>query len=312
MRIGLNYGGVASLEAQVQTIDEHVQRAVDAERDGFDSIVYAQIFGADALTVIALAGKETERIELGVAVMPAYPRHPFVMAQQALSVQAATGGRLMLGIGLSHKPVIENMWGLSYDKPARYMREYLSVLQPLLQGQPVSYQGEVFHVTGALQVPGATPPLVMIAALAPAMLRIAGEVSDGTVTWMAGRKTLETHTVPRINKAADAAGRPKPRIAAGLPVAVTDDPAAAREASNQHFQMYGQLPNYRRMLDIGGAAGPADVTIAGSEAEVEAELRALADVGVTDFSAVIYPVGDAGDTTMSRTRELMKSLVGKI
>lgn len=312
MRIGLNFGGVASLEGQIKNLDEHVERIVQAERDGFDSVWYAQIFGADALTVIALAGERTERIELATGVMPTYPRHPFVMAQQALTVQAATGGRLTLGIGLSHQPVVEGMWGLSYKKPARHMREYLSVLQPLLRGEPVAFRGEVFRVAGGLQVPGATPPSVLVAALAPIMLRIAGELADGTVTWMTGRKTIETHIVPRISKAAEAAGRPMPRVCVALPVAVTDDPAAARERATQEFQLYGQLPNYRRMLDIEGAAGPSDVAIVGSEAEVERELRALAGVGVTDFSPALYPAGADGAATIDRTRELLKGLVGKI
>ncbi len=133
MRIGINYGGVAGIEAQIQSVDEHVQRVVDAEEDGFDSIWLAQIFGADALTVIALAGPRTTRIEMGTGVVPTYPRHPFVLAQQALTVQAAAGGRLSLGIGLSHQPVIEGMWGLSYEHPARHMREHLSVLSPLVE-----------------------------------------------------------------------------------------------------------------------------------------------------------------------------------
>ena len=312
MRIGLNYGGVASLEGQIKNLDEHVERIVQAERDGFDSVWIAQIFGADALTVIALAGERTERIEVATGVVPTYPRHPFVMAQQALTVQAATGGRLTLAIGLSHQPVVEGMWGLSYEKPARHMREYLSVLRPLLRGEPVAFRGEVFRVAGGLQVPGATPPPVLVAALAPAMLRIAGELADGTVTWMTGRKTIETHIVPRISKAAEAAGRPQPRVCVALPVAVTDDATAARESATQEFQLYGQLPNYRRMLDIEGAAGPADVAIVGIEAEVERELRALAGVGVTDFSPALYPAGADGAATMTRTRELLKGLVGQI
>ena len=182
MRIGLNYGGVATIEARIQSVDEHVQRVVAAEEDGFDSIWIAQIFGADALTVIALAGPRTKRIEMGTGVVPTYPRHPFVLAQQALTVQAAAGGRLTLGIGLSHQPVIEGMWGLSYDKPARHMREYLSVLRPLVEEGTVAFSGDVFRVQGALQVPGAQPFPVLIAGLAPHRRRTGGrhrDVDDG-------------------------------------------------------------------------------------------------------------------------------------
>ncbi len=312
MRIGLNYGGVASMEAQIQSVDEHVQRVVDAEKDGFDSVWLAQIFGADALTVIALAGPRTKRIEMGTGVVPTYPRHPFVLAQQALTVQAAAGGRLSLGIGLSHQPVIEGMWGLSYEKPARHMREYLSVLRPLVEEGKVAFNGEVYRVTAGLQVPGTQPFPILIASLAPMMLRIAGELTDGTVTWMTGPKTIETHIVPRISAAAANAGRPAPRIGVALPVAVTDDAAAAREKAAQEFQMYGFLPNYRRMLDIEGAAGPADVAIVGNEAEVEQQIRAIAAAGATDFIAALFPTGSDPDASMKRTRASLKSLVGKV
>jgi F420-dependent oxidoreductase-like protein len=312
MRIGINYGGVASMEAQIRTVEEHVQRVVEAEEDGFDSIWLAQIFGADVLTVIALAGPRTKRIEIGTAVVPTYPRHPFVLAQQALTVQAATGGRLSLGIGLSHQPVIEGMWGLSYEKPARHMREYLSVLRPLVEQGSVVFSGDVFRVQGALAVPGAQPLPILIAGLAPMMLRIAGELADGTLTWMVGPKTIETHIVPRMSAAAKAAGRPAPRIGVALPMAVTDDVPAAKERASEEFQMYGALPNYRRMLDIEGVDGPADVAILGNESEVERQIRELAAVGTTDFVPGLFPTDGDAEASMQRTRALLKSLVGKV
>ena len=312
MRIGISYGGVASLESKIQGLADQVQRAVDAEADGFDSVWFAQIFGADALTTIALAGVTTQRIELGTAVVPTFPRHPFVLAQQALTVQAATDGRLTLGIGPSHKLVIENMWGLSYGKAAKHIREYLSVLRPLVREGSVAFRGDVFRVSGALQVPGARPFPILIAALAPRMLRIAGELADGTVTWMSGPKTLETHIVPRINAAAEAAGRPRPRVCVSLPVAVTDDPARARERAGQEFQVYGQLPAYRRVLDIEGAKGPADVAIVGNEAEVERQVRALASAGATDLAATLYPADADEAAGLARTHALLRSLVGRV
>ncbi len=312
MRISINFGGVASLEAQIQRLDDQVQRAVDAERDGFDGVWFAQIFGADALTIIALAGEKTERIELGTAVVPTFSRHPFTMALQALTVQAATDGRFTLGIGPSHQLVIENMWGLSYDKPATHVREYVSVLRSLSEDGNVAFSGSAFNVTGGLQVPGGKPFPILIAALAPMMLRVAGELADGTLTWMAGPKTIEQHIVPRINAAAEAAGRPKPRVCMALPVAVTDNPAKARERATAEFQMYGQLPSYRRMLDKEGAAGPADVAIVGDEAAVERQVRACADAGATDFSAAIFPADDDAEASVARTRALLKSLVGKV
>jgi F420-dependent oxidoreductase-like protein len=305
MRIGLFFdSGAAPLQV--------VEQVVQAEADGLESCFLSQIFGCDALTIIALAGQKTSRIELGTAVVPIHVRHPFSFAQEALTTQVATNGRFALGIGLSHNMVVENMWGMSYEKPAAYMREYLAVLNPLLHGQPAAFNGENFRVNGGISVPGATPPQVMIAALAPIMLRMAGEQTDGTVTWMTGIKAIETHIAPRINKAAKEAGRPQPRIVCCLPTAVTDDPAAARERVQQIFAIYGQLPNYRRVLDRGGAAGPGDVAIVGNEAEVERQLRDLASVGATDFAAAIFPAGDDALASMTRTRELVKNLAGKV
>jgi len=305
MKIAEFAGGTNDVTTQVQSV-------VKAEEDGFDSIWFGQIFGPEVLTVLALAGQKTSRIELGTSVIPTYPRHPHVLAQQALTVQAATDGRLNLGIGLSHAPVVESMWGLKYDRPAVHMREYLSVLLPLLNEGRASFSGEFFRVNATVQVPVPKPPPVLIAALAPVMLRMAGERTDGTITWMAGPKTLDTHIVRRINKAAKDAGRPAPRVVAGLPIAVTDDAAGARERAARSFQIYGTLPNYQRVLNIEGAGGPADVAVVGNESEVERQLRTIASAGATDFLAGIFPVGDDIQGSLGRTRALLRSLVGKI
>ncbi len=305
MRLGIFFGGSNDVQGQIQKV-------VEAEQDGFDGFWFGQVFGPDVLAIIAMAGQKTSRIELGTSVVPTYPRHPVMMAQQALTAQAATGGRFNLGIGLSHKPVVEGMWGMSYERPAVHMREYLSVLRPLLKDGRVSFNGEFFRVNAAVQVDAPEPPPVLIAALAPVMLRLAGEVADGTVTWMVGRKTLETHIVPRINSAAKAAGRAAPRVVVGLPVAVTDDVGEARERAARSFQVYGALPNYQRMLSIEGAAGPAEVAIVGDEKEVEGQLRGLASAGATDLVADMFPVGDDASASLGRTRALLKSLVGKL
>ncbi len=304
MRVGLFIGG-GDLASTVDQI-------VDAEKAGFDSVWMGQVFGPDVLTAIAIAGQRTSRVEMGTGVVPTYARHPFVMAQQALTVQSATDGRLSLGIGLSHKPVIEGMWGMSYDHPAQHMREYLSVLLPLLRDGRVAFQGEMFRVTAPLQLKVAKPPPVLIAALAPIMLRTAGELTDGTVTWMTGARTIETHVAPRITAAAKGAGRPAPRIVVALPVAVTDDADAARQRAAALFQMYGTLPNYQRMLKLEGADGPANVAIVGDEAAVERQVRDIASAGATDFAAAIFPVGDDAAASMRRTSALMKTLIGKL
>jgi F420-dependent oxidoreductase-like protein len=280
------------------TMDEMVATVADAERRGFDSVWLSQIFGLDALTAIAVAGREVPRIEIGTAVVPTYPRHPMVLAGQALTVKSAIGNRLALGIGLSHQIVIEGMWGYSFDKPARHMRDYLNALVPLLRGEAIAYEGETLKAMGQLGVTGTTPPPLLLAALAPVMLQLAGGVADGTVTWMTGPDTLGNHIVPKITAAAEKAGKPAPRVGVGLPVCLTSDPDAAREMAAQVFSIYGQLPSYRAMLDKEGAAGPADVAIVGDEAALEAGIKSVESAGATDFVGAVFGGPDERERTI--------------
>jgi 5,10-methylenetetrahydromethanopterin reductase len=280
-----------------------------AAADGFSSAWMSNIFGLEALTSLAVAGREVPGIELGTAVVPTYPRHPAVLAQQALTADLALGGRLTLGIGLSHQLVIENMYGYSFEAPARHMREYLAVLLPLLAGNPADFDGLTVHAHIGLSVPRSprkTP--VLLAALAPQMLRLAGEQADGTVLWMTGPATVRDYIVPSITAAATAAGRPSPRVVCMLPVCVTDDPTRARADADAAMTIYGQLPSYRAMLDKEGAAGPGDVAIVGDEAAVATQISALADYGVTDFVAAEYARGLDGP----RTRALLRTIATRL
>lgn len=283
-----------------------VERAVQAEADGFDSFWLPQIFGVDALSAHTLIGATVPRIELGTAVVPTYPRHPMALAGQARTVSAASGGRLTLGIGLSHQLVVEGMWGYSFDKPVRHMREYLTALVPLCAGESVAFTGETLTANGAISVDAAPPVPVMVAALGPAMLKLAAERTAGTVTWMTGPKTLGDHTVPTLLKAAEEAGTGEMRVVTSLPVAVTDDPNGARERAARVFAVYDQLPSYRAMLDREGAEGPADVAIVGDEATVRAGIERLRSAGVTDFVASEF---SSDPTVITDTRELLKSLL---
>jgi 5,10-methylenetetrahydromethanopterin reductase len=301
MKIGIGSLVVGKPEAR---LDDLVAEVKAAESDGFAFFSLPNIFGFDAISVLTVAGRETSRIELATGVTPTPPRHPFAIAQQALTAQAACNGRFVLGIGLSHKIVIENMLGLSYAHPAKQMREYLEVLMPLVQGKPAAFSGDLYRVNGALQVQGGTPVPVLVAALGPKMLELTGQLADGTATWMTGAKTLAEHTVPTIRRAAEQAGRPSPRIVAALPIAITADPAAARTVANEAFAIYGQLPSYRAMLDREGAANPGDVALAGDEAEVRVGLGRLRDAGVTHFAASLFPA-EAG--CIERTRAFLKA-----
>jgi F420-dependent oxidoreductase-like protein len=305
MRIGIGIGDISGRPGDIDSLIAQTKRA---EADGFATAWFANIFGIDAMTAIALIGRETTRIELGTAVVPTYPRHPVAMAQHALTTQAATRGRFALGIGLSHQVVVEFMFGLSFAKPYTHMKEYLDVLAPLIRSGHASVQGNEFRVNANVTVPGATPCPILLAALAPKMLGLAGSVGDGTITWMTGPKTLREHTIPRIAEAAAKAGRPQPRVIVGLPIAVTNEVVAARQAAGQAFQVYGGLPSYRAMLDREGAEGPADVAIVGDEAAVSVQLARLADIGVTDFCAVPFAVGTDGAASIERTRALLVRL----
>ena len=299
MRIGIIVGATDGLD-----LDGLVAQAKEFESAGFASLWAANIFGLDAITSMAIIGRETQRIELGTAVVPTYPRHPTAIAQQALTTSAASNGRFALGIGLSHKIVIEDMLGFSYDKPARHMKEYLEVLGPLLRGEAVSHQGDEYKVNLGLQVPGAGPVPLLVAALGPVMLKLTGRMADGTITWVTGPKTLEDHIIPTLGKAAADAGRPTPRTVAGLPIVITKDPASARETIGKLLAMYGQLPSYRAMLDREGVDGPGDIALVGDEAEVGTALDRMRDIGVTDFNAAIMPIEEgAGE----RTLEFLKS-----
>ncbi len=309
MKIGLFVGASAADKIK---LDEIVAQGVQAEADGFDSFWLPHISarGSDALTALALVGAQTERIAVGTGVVPTYPRHPTMLAQQAITTQIAADGRLTLGIGPSHKPGIEGAFGLSYDHPAKHVEEYLAVLRPLIDDGKVDFDGDFYNVHAELAVPDGMPVSVMISALAPRMLRLAGAVADGTITWMAGVRAIDSHVVPRINTAAADAGKQNPRVCVGLPVAVTDDESAGRAQAAQLFERYGALVNYRRILDVGDVEGPSEVAVIGNEAEVERQLRAFADAGATEFIASVFPVGDDAKASITRTHTLLKSLVG--
>jgi F420-dependent oxidoreductase-like protein len=301
MRIGLPGGGA--------TIERIVQQAIDAEADGFTSLWYASATFGDPLVAIAAAGRATTSIELGTSVLQTYTCHPVLQAARAVATANAMGRPgFTLGVGPSHKPVIEGVFGLSYDGVGAHTEEYIDVLAPLARGEGVHHHGEHFHV----DIPGAGAPAqpvsVMLSALAPRFLRVAGQQTDGTILWMGNARSIESHVAPRITAAASTAGRPAPRIVAGLPVAVHDDADEARNVAATAFAMYATLPNYQRILEAGGAAGPADAAIVGDEASVTSQIEALFAAGATDVWAAPFPVGDDRSASRRRTRELLKEL----
>ncbi|MEV3961712.1 TIGR03564 family F420-dependent LLM class oxidoreductase [Nocardia sp. NPDC050193] len=301
MQIGLAVGDVRG-PAPWDAVVDQVRAAAAA---GFATAWSSQALGWDALTAIGLAGAAAPDIAVGTAVVPVPQRHPMVLAGQALTVQAAVSGRLTLGVGAGVGAMVSGMFGLPTDRPVQRMREYLTVLGPLLRGDSVDHHGETLTATGSVTVSGSVPaPSVLVAAMGPRMVRLAGELSDGAVTWMTGPKTLGEHIVPAITKAAADAGRPAPRVVAGLPVCVTDTPDEVRARIAEQFAPAGQVPEYRATLDREGAAGPQDIAIVGTETEVTQTLTRLHDAGVTEFMAAPYGTTYEQNRTIGLLAEL--------
>lgn len=301
MRIGLNGGG--------GNIERMIGLAQQAEADGFSALWYPSAVAGDPVAPMAAVGRETSSIELGTAVLQTYTSHPVLQANRAASA-AFTMGRpgFTLGIGPSHEPVIDGMYGMSYATPGRHTEEYVSIVAALLHGETVNVSGDEITLRGVAPQPLPQPVQLLVAALAPRLLRVAGAIADGTILWMGNARAVDSHVAPLIGKAAADAGRPSPRIVAGLPVAVHDDVAEARAVAAQQFAIYGQLPNYQRILAHGGVDGPADAAIVGDEATVAAELQGLVDAGATDIWASIFAVGDDASASRRRTRALLQEL----
>ncbi|MFI5714269.1 TIGR03564 family F420-dependent LLM class oxidoreductase [Nocardia sp. NPDC051750] len=303
MQIGLAVGDVRGPATLAAVVDQ-VQVAADS---GFATAWASQALGGDALTALAVAGAGAD-IAVGTAVVPVPQRHPMMLAGQALTVQAAVAGRLTVGVGVGVGAMVSGMFGLSTDRPVQRMREYLTVLGPLLRRETVDYHGEMLTAVGAVMVPGDVPaPSVLLAAMGPRMVRMAGELSDGTVTWMTGPKALADHIVPVITEAAADAGKASPRIVAGLPVCVTDAVGDVRARIAEQFALAAQVPEYRATLDREGVAGPQDVAIVGNDIEVARALARFRDAGVTEFMAAPYGTAEEQNRTIELLAELVRT-----
>ncbi|MDG1234624.1 MAG: TIGR03564 family F420-dependent LLM class oxidoreductase [Pseudomonadales bacterium] len=302
MKIGINGTGLVQ-KASIEAIKADADKAA---RDGFKSYWLAEhpTGGFDALTVLAAIASSVSDIEMGTAVVPTFPRHPMALAGQALTSQTALQGRLCLGIGLSHEIMMAQL-GIGFEKPIRHLRDYLSILMPLLEEGRVSYVGETLSCEAQVFRPAEPAPGVVVAALGPQALRVAGSRTDGTTLAWVGPKTIAGHIVPCLTEAASKANRKTPRVISTLPVVVTQQAGAIRERISKTLTMYGELPSYKAMFKREGVSGPADLAIAGSEAEVEDALMALKEAGVTDFAASVYATSPEEN---EQTRSLLISL----
>jgi F420-dependent oxidoreductase-like protein len=315
MRIGLMIGperGRYRTKVERLLADAHW-----AEEAGLATVWIPQIPDEfDALTAATVVGTGTSRIEIGTAVVPVQPRHPIALAQHILSVQAVCEGRLAVGLGVSHHWIIDEMLGLPYEHPVATMRAYLDVLDRALAGPgPVDVENDLFSVHNPLDITDVTPTPVLLAALGPRMLQLCGERADGTILWMADERAIATFVVPTLNGAADAAGRPVPRVVAGIPVCLCGDDEidAAVARTNRLLSEAEVSPNYQKLLEQGDARSVGDILVAGSEAAVHKRLTAFADAGVTDLSVRVVPIGEGRDELIAsskRTRGLVASLTG--
>tara|TARA_B100000405_G_scaffold89011_1_gene61738 strand:+ start:867 stop:1760 length:894 start_codon:yes stop_codon:yes gene_type:complete len=287
-----------------RNIDDLKKQVQEANTLGYSTFWTPQIFNLDALTALAVIAESVEGIRLGTSVIPTYPRHPMMLAQQALTVNQVSNGRLDLGIGLSHKPVVEGMWGISFDAPVGHMSDYLQILMALLHDGTISYGGKHLTSRGGIDVPADAPP-VLVAALGPQMLKLVGRVADGTVTWMTGPETIRNHISPIINAAAEEAGRPVPQVIAAVPVCITSDLDIAEEYAKRDFGFYGDLPSYRAMLEREGLANSWDIALSGSFEEVADGLQKYSDSGGTQVVAAVYGPDEAREQTVSELAKLM-------
>jgi F420-dependent oxidoreductase-like protein len=302
MRIGLTGRGT--------TADQLVEHAQWAEEQGFTSVWYASVMAGDPLVAMALAGRATSRIELGTAVLQTYPCHPVLQANRAASVVDAMGRPgLTLGIGPSHEKWVTMLYGMSFDHPGRSTEEYVQILTALLRGQGVDVTGEEWSSHAPTGITPAHPVPVLVSAMGPRLLKLAGATADGTITYLAAPKLLESRIVPQISEAAATAGRPAPRIVAGLPVAVHDDVSEAREAGTRYSAMFGELPIYKRVMNEAGYPGFGDLAIVGNEEAVASQIRSIVGAGATDVWAGIFPVGDEPVASLRRTTDLLASLL---
>ena len=292
---------IFGFDRSLEAISANISRTA---QEGFSGYWTPNGRSCDALTALAVAGTGAD-IRLGTAVVPVHPRHPAALAQQALTANAALGGRLALGVGVAHRFFVEGTWGLSFDRPVAYLAEYLEALLPLLSERTASVAGERVSMHGELAI-DAPPCPVLVAALGPRMLELAGRLTSGTITWMVGARTIRDLTAPTIIAAAAAAGRDAPEVVAGLPVCVTANVADARVRAARSLRVYGDLPSYRTMLDREGLDDPAEMCVMGSEEQVAEQLAGYFEAGATSVAAA--PTGNPDE--IERTRACLADLLG--
>lgn len=299
MKFGINGTGLVQA-ASIDAIEKHAQQA---ENDGFSSYWLAEhpTGGLDAMTVLTIVGRSVKSIELGTAIIPTFPRHPMVLAGQTHTLQNAIDNRFTLGIGLSHQTMMAQL-GIPFERPILHLKEYLSILVPLLNEGKVSFKGELISCDAQTFFQPTQATEVVVAALGPQALKVAGRLADGTTLAWVGPRTIADHIKPRLTEAADAAGKTKPRIIATLPVCVTDNEQKIRDLISKNLKMYSQLPSYKAMFEREGVSEAGELALVGTAAKVQDLLAAVDAAGVTDFAASEFTTNP---DEKAQTRELL-------
>ncbi|MFI8766638.1 LLM class F420-dependent oxidoreductase [Streptomyces sp. NPDC053792] len=290
-------------------IDDTVRLAREAYDAGLHSAWFGQSFAYDSPSLAAIVGREVPGLQVGTSAIPVFGRHPLLVSSQAQTAQAATGGRYHLGLALGTRHLTETGFGLPYQRPIGLLREFLTALRPLLETGEADFHGELLTATTPYPaaVPGARPPVpVLVAAMGPQALRVSGELADGILPFLAGPRALTEHVVPAVTAAAEAAGRPAPRIVALVPGVVTADPEGVRQKAADALALYERIPSYQRAIELSGAVRAAEVAVIGDEETVAAEVRRYREAGATE---VVFTATDlGGEDDRRRTWKLLGEL----
>lgn len=290
-------------------IDDTVRLAREAYDAGLHSAWFGQSFAYDSPSLAAIVGREVPGLQVGTSAIPVFGRHPLLVSSQAQTAQAATGGRYHLGLALGTRHLTETGFGLPYQRPIGLLREFLTALRPLLETGEADFHGELLTATTPYPaaVPGARPPVpVLVAAMGPQALRVSGELADGILPFLAGPRALTEHVVPAVTAAAEAAGRPAPRIVALVPGVVTADPEGVRQKAADALALYERIPSYQRAIELSGAGRAAEVAVIGDEETVAAEVRRYREAGATE---VVFTATDlGGEDDRRRTWKLLGEL----
>jgi F420-dependent oxidoreductase-like protein len=304
------------LVIQATDVATAITRIGEAEQAGVHQVWMTQSVGMlDTLTLFAAVAAHTMRIRLGTSIVPIYPRHPLVMALQAATVDALAPGRLRLGVGTSHRHVMENVYGLSMPSPLAYLREYVAVMRQGLWEGRVDHQGTFFKMATSFPRQAQIP--LLISALGERAFRLAGEVADGAISWVCPVPYLLDTALPALRAGAQAQHRPAPPLVAHIPVAMSTDEAAVQAAAMPRVSFYTKAPFYAHMFAAAGFSIAADGTgvaalvkalmVAGDQAQVEKRLRELLASGLDELLLMLVPVADE-----AREREQLIQVIGSL